>query len=90
MTVTRREVLEYLAKASDATEKETTTAHRLASQLQTDTDTILEHVERLQACALARKRPDGRLRITITGEELLALDTDDVIIVDSTPQVQDV
>lgn len=82
MTVTRREVFECLAKATDATLERTTTVQRLASQLNTNTETILTHVEGLRACALARKRSDGRIRITITGEALLALETDAMIIVD--------
>ena len=51
--------------------------------LETDEGTIEPHLDGLVACELVRTYPDGRVRITVTGEELLALDTDELVIVDS-------
>jgi Mn-dependent DtxR family transcriptional regulator len=82
MSVTRRAVLEQLATASDADQRETTTTAALAAMLETDKGTIESHLNGLTACELARTYPNGRVRITITGEELLALDTDEMVIVD--------
>ena len=86
MPVTRRDVLEELAAVSDASVREMTTVQRLASRLQTDTDTIVAHVCGLQDCELAHKFSENQIRITVTGEELLALNTDDTIIVDPSPE----
>jgi predicted transcriptional regulator len=82
MSVTRRAVLEELATVSDADQRETTTTAVIAAALDTDEGTIESHLNGLAACELVRTYPDGRARITITGEELLALDTDDMVIVD--------
>ncbi|MEF8824907.1 MAG: hypothetical protein V5A27_00950 [Halapricum sp.] len=75
--------MEQLATASDADQRETTTKAALAATLETDEGTIESHLNGLGACELVRTYPDGRVRITITGEELLALDTDELVIVDS-------
>ena len=83
MSVTRRVVLERLASASDADRRETTTTAALAAALDADVGTIESHLDGLAACELVRRYPDGRVRITVTGEELLALDTDELVIVDS-------
>lgn len=83
MSVTRRAVLEQLAATSDADQRETTTTAVVAAALNTDEGTIESHLNGLAACELVRTYPDGRVRITITGEELLALDTDELVIVDS-------
>jgi Mn-dependent DtxR family transcriptional regulator len=83
MSVTRRAVLKRLAAATEAEQRVTTTTTALSAALDVDERTIESHVEGLAACELARTYPDGRVRITITGEELLALDTDDLVIVDS-------
>jgi hypothetical protein len=56
----------------------------LAAMLDTDAQTIEPHLDGLAACELAKLYPDGRIRITLTGEELLALDTNELVIVDST------
>lgn len=82
MTVTRRTVLERLAALSDADRRETTTRTALAASLSADERTVDAHLDGLAACELARAYPDGRVRITVTGEELLALDTDEMAIVD--------
>jgi DNA-binding transcriptional ArsR family regulator len=84
MSVTRRAVLERLAATSDATRRETTASAALAATLDADERTIDAHLDGLAACELVRTHPDGRVRITITGEELLALDTDESVIVDPT------
>lgn len=81
-SIARQAVLERLAAASNADRGETTTIEMLASDLDTDRQTIEAHLEGLVACHLARFESAGRVRLTITGEELLALDTDDIVIVD--------
>ncbi|MEF8779202.1 MAG: hypothetical protein V5A46_00815 [Haloferacaceae archaeon] len=83
MAVTRRDVLERLAAESDAGAERTTTVWALAAGFDAGEETVAAHLRELEACALARTFPDGRVRITITGEELLALDVDDVVIVPS-------
>jgi len=83
MSVTRRVVLDQLATKSDADRRETTTKTVLATSLDTDEATIESHVDGLEDCELAKTYRDGSVRITITGEELLALDTDNIVIVDS-------
>lgn len=82
MCVTRRAVLEELAESTDAERSETTTVGALVSALGTDEPALKEHIDALVACELAHVEADGRIRATITGEELLALDTDEVMIVD--------
>lgn len=82
MSITRRIVLEEIATASDADKRETTTTAAIAAALNTDEGTIESHLNGLAACELVRRYPDGRARITTTGEELLALDTDEMVIVD--------
>jgi DNA-binding transcriptional ArsR family regulator len=81
MSVTRLEVLERLATVSDAAGRKTTTVEALASGLDTDERTVQTHLDGLAACELARFYGE-RVRVTITGEELLALDVNEVIIVD--------
>lgn len=83
MSVTRLAVLEQLATASDAERRETTTTEALASALNADKHTIEVHLNGLAACELARIETNGRVRVTITGEELLALEADEMVIVDS-------
>jgi hypothetical protein len=75
--------LEQLAAASDATRQETTTIEALAATLDADEHVVESHIEGLEDCDLARLGPDGTARVTITGEELLALDTDEMVIVDA-------
>jgi DNA-binding MarR family transcriptional regulator len=83
MAVTRKVVLEQLAMTTDAERRETTTNSALAEELGTDEQTIVTHIDGLAACDLVRRYPDGRIRITITGEELLDLDIAERVIVDS-------
>lgn len=89
MPVTRRAVLEQLAEASDATRQQTTTIEALAAALDADEHTVEAHLNGLEACELARTDSDGRAHVTITGEQLLELDTDEMVIVDpATPNVE--
>lgn len=83
MPVKRRTVLEQLAAASDAAQQDTTTIDTLVSALDADKRTVEAHLNGLEACELARRNADGTVRVTITGEELLELDTDEMVIVDS-------
>jgi hypothetical protein len=83
MSVTRRVVFEQLAAASDATRRETATVEALAATLDAGEHVVKSHIEGLEDCDLARRGPDGTARVTITGEELLALDTDEMVIVDA-------
>lgn len=82
MPVTRRDLLECLARMSDAEVRDTTTIGSLASELDADEPTLEAHFDQLTNCELVRRRDDGRIRITITGEELLELEADELIIVD--------
>ncbi|WP_049906715.1 hypothetical protein [Halorubrum tebenquichense] len=87
MNVTRRAVLQQLAATSDAERKETTSIEALTAALGIEASTVESHLNGLEACELARSETGGRVRVTITGEQLLELDTDEAVIVDaSTPQ----
>lgn len=85
MTVTRLSVLEQLASVTDAGRRKTVTLDAFAERFEADREVIEGHVERLEACDLARFHPDQGVRVTITGEELLAIDADDLVIVDPSP-----
>lgn len=91
MSVTRRVVLQELARLSDAEHRKPTTIAALVSALPPDTDpeTVEGHLDALEACELARVDDDGRVRATVTGEELLGIDTDEVVIVDPAPDEVD-
>lgn len=82
MAVTRHGVLERLAAASDAERRKTTTPETLAAALDAERRAVEEQLKSLAACELARTYSDGRVRVTITGEELLELDTEGPVIVD--------
>lgn len=82
MSVTRQTVLEQLAKQSDAGTEEMTSVSSIVAALNCDEQTARGHLEHLDACELARLYSDGRVRVTITGEELLELDTGEGIIID--------
>lgn len=82
MSITRRDVLESLAMASDAASRKTTTVKSLSTTLETDERTVEAHLKGLADCELARIQPNGQVRVTITGEELLELEPDEMIIVD--------
>jgi Mn-dependent DtxR family transcriptional regulator len=83
MPTTRRTVLEQLAAESDARRRETISIKALASALDVEEQIVEVHLNGLQTCELAHIGPDGRARVTITGEELLEIDTDEMVIVDS-------
>jgi len=70
---------------TDAEREETTTIETLVAALDTDKRAVEIHLTGLDACELARIDPDGTVRVTITGEEFLELDTEEAIIVDSGP-----
>ncbi|WP_338742233.1 hypothetical protein [Haloplanus salilacus] len=82
MSVTRRDVLERLGGRSDASTGERTSIGTLTDALAVDERTLREHLDGLEACDLADVDSDGQVRITVTGEELLALALDEMIIVD--------
>jgi Mn-dependent DtxR family transcriptional regulator len=82
MCVTRRTVLAQLVASTDAERRETTTTDALASALVVDKRTVAEHLNALVACELTRIDTDGSVRATISGEGLLTLDTDGVVIID--------
>jgi DNA-binding IclR family transcriptional regulator len=80
--LTRRLLLECLAELSDADGCDTTDIETLCARLGTDEETLHTHLDPLMDCELARRCGDGDVRITVTGEELLELDTEDPIVVD--------
>jgi len=82
MSITRRAVLKQLAAESGVKRPKTTTV-TLAAALNADEQAVASHIAGLAACELARIYPDGRVRITITGEELLKLGLDELVIVES-------
>jgi len=82
MSVTRRDVLEALKGQSDASAGERTSVEALTDALAVDERTVREHLDGLESCELADIDADGGVRITVTGEELLALDLDEMIVVD--------
>lgn len=83
MAVTRHDILSAVASESEADGQETTTPAAIANSLQVTERVVGMHLDGLAACDLVRTYADGRLRITVTGQELLALDTDEVVIVDA-------
>lgn len=85
MSVTRRDVLEELEGQSDASTGERTSIEALTEALAVDERTVREQLDGLESCELADINSDGQVRITVTGEELLALDLDEMIIVDAEP-----
>ena len=90
MSVTRRAVLERLAATSDAGRRERTAVASLAAALDADEAAVEEHLSALAACELARLDADGTARVTVTGEELLELGTDEVAVVDAVaPDAED-
>lgn len=81
MPLTRRAVLVALADATDAQAEETTTIDALGATLDVDRDRLETHLHALVSCELARWEAEGCVRVTTTGEELLALNVDDAIVV---------
>ncbi|MFC7771887.1 hypothetical protein ACFQS5_24695 [Salinirubellus sp. GCM10025899] len=81
----RRTVLEHLATASDADRRDTTTVGTLALVLDAGRHEVETHLYGLAACELARIYPRGRVRVTVTGEEFLNLETEGAALVDPSP-----
>jgi hypothetical protein len=67
----------------------TTTIEALASMLDAEEVVVDQHLEAVESCALVRTYSGGRVRVTATGEELLQLDPDEPVIVDSRPENRD-
>ncbi|MFB6250799.1 MAG: hypothetical protein ABEI27_03765 [Halobellus sp.] len=85
--MTRRTVLERLAAMTDAVQRETASIDALVAELDADRNSVESHLVGLAECELARIDPDDTARVTITGEELLALDPEGVLVVDSVTAV---
>jgi len=80
MSVTRRDVLERLAATTEPSGR-TTTVAALAATLDADEAIVAAHVDALVACELACRHDDGTARVTVTGDELLALDIEGAVVV---------
>jgi len=76
-------VLAELGSRSDADAGTWASVEVVADSLALGEQTVRDHLAGLESCELARTAPDGTARITVTGEELLALDIDEMMIVDS-------
>lgn len=85
MSLSRRTVLTALAAESDAERRKTTTVQALATSLEAPEATVEAELTGLAASELAQTTADGDVRVTITGEQLLALDADGTVIVDAAP-----
>ena len=72
-----------MAAMTDAETATATTFEALASALDVDVTVVRARLNELTACELARTRPDGRIRVTITGEEFFGLPIDSRVIVDA-------
>lgn len=81
MTTRRHDIFAALMEASDVADGETTTVTSLAMATDADPDTVEAHVSCLIDCDLARRAPNGRVRVTTTGEAMAELDIDDGIVV---------
>jgi len=82
VTVTRRTALEVLAAHTDAEAGRTAAVPALAATVDTTEAELLAHLEALVDCRLAVRSPDGTFRISVTGEELLALEPEGPVVVD--------
>lgn len=82
MHITRQVALERLVELSDAEHPEMTTSGAVAAGLGADAVTVKTRIEELVACELAHVGADGEVRATVTGEELPALNTAELVIVD--------
>jgi hypothetical protein len=83
MTEPRVAVLEQLADQTDPDGDRTTTIETIATSLSLGEDIAEEHVDGLARADLATFTTDGEIRITITGEQFLELEVDDVVVVES-------
>ena len=75
-------MFEELAALTDAEREETTTVAALATAMDADSAAVEAHLDGLAECELARHEPDGSARVTVTGEELLALGVQGAVVVD--------
>jgi len=82
MSVTRRDVLETLAAETDAVSHQTAGVSALEAELAAADREVLAHLRTLVACELAVREGADEFRISVTGEEFLALDPDGESIVD--------
>ena len=80
MSDLRRTVLSALAEHSDA-EGETTSVSTVAAAVDAPEAAVRAHVRGLIDCDMARETDRG-VRVTVTAEQLLALDLDGPIVVD--------
>jgi Mn-dependent DtxR family transcriptional regulator len=83
MTEPRVAVLEQFGEKTDPDGDRTTTIETIAASLGIEEDLVDEHVQGLVTANLVKLTTDGQLRITITGEQFLELDVDDVVVVES-------
>jgi Mn-dependent DtxR family transcriptional regulator len=81
--VSRRDVLEATAAASEAWSGRETTVSSIAAGLDAEESVVESHLDRLAACELVAVGPGGCVRITVTGQELLELDVDGPIVVET-------
>jgi len=84
MTEPRVALLEQLGEVTDSSGERTTSIETIAASMDLEMDLAEKHVQGLQNVDLVTVAPDGELRITITGEQFLELDVEDVVIVAST------
>lgn len=75
-------VLELLATTSDAARRGTAAVGALALALDTEREEVESHPYGLATCDLARRHPDGRVRVTTTGGAFLELDAEGAVVVD--------
>jgi DNA-binding transcriptional ArsR family regulator len=81
--VSRWDVFEATAAASDARSDRETTVSSIAAGLDAEESVVGSHLDRLDACELVAVGPDGRVRVTVTGQELLELDVDGPVVVET-------
>ncbi len=73
-------MLSVLAAESD-TEGATTTVDALVATVDATKSEVADHVDALVDCDLAVRTDDG-VRVSVTGEQLLAMDVDGQVILD--------
>lgn len=82
MRVTSDAVRTELAAATTPYGDEATTIAVPPAVLEIDERRIEHYVDALVSCELARRLPNGRVQVTVTGSELLALGSGDSVIID--------
>ncbi|MFB6311835.1 MAG: hypothetical protein ABEH64_11730 [Salinirussus sp.] len=81
MTTSRRAVLRALDAATEADGDRTVSVECVAAAINADEAIVRRHLAGLAACHLAKVDDKGQARVTITGEELLALDVEGQVII---------